>query len=137
MHWTFAATGSIYRPPNAPLLRALWSLLDGIWGIFKGSWRVLGYSTILASGLRKHVEYGCWDLIPYEPLEATLVPPGPLKRFRFKRQLLRVPFKDTMLYSTLLYYTILYYEAVLNMLMSSLQHFLDSSTCCHQGGRRL
>ena len=29
------------RPPNVPLLRALWSLLDGIWGISKGSWGVL------------------------------------------------------------------------------------------------
>ena len=26
------------RPPNVPLLRALWSLLDGIWGLLKGSW---------------------------------------------------------------------------------------------------
>ena len=25
------------RPPNVPLLRALWSLLDGIWGLLKGS----------------------------------------------------------------------------------------------------
>ena len=29
------------RPPNVPLLRALWSLLDGIWGLLKGSWGVL------------------------------------------------------------------------------------------------
>ena len=29
------------RPPNVPLLRALWSLLDGIWGFLKGSWGVL------------------------------------------------------------------------------------------------
>ena len=29
------------RPPNVPLLRALWSLLDGIWGVLKGSWGVL------------------------------------------------------------------------------------------------
>ena len=28
-----------YRPPNVPLLRAIWSLLDGIWGLLKGSWR--------------------------------------------------------------------------------------------------
>ena len=28
-------------PPNVPLLRALWSLLDGIWGVLKGSWGVL------------------------------------------------------------------------------------------------
>ena len=27
--------------PNVPLLRALWSLLDGIWGVLKGSWEVL------------------------------------------------------------------------------------------------
>ena len=31
------------RPPNVPLLRALWSLLDGIWGFLKGSWGVLAY----------------------------------------------------------------------------------------------
>ena len=31
----------IPRPPNVPLLRALWSLLVGIWGILKGSWGVL------------------------------------------------------------------------------------------------
>ena len=29
------------RPPNVPLLRALWSLLDAIWGVLKGSWGVL------------------------------------------------------------------------------------------------
>ena len=29
------------RPPNLPLLGALWSLLDGIWGVLKGSWEVL------------------------------------------------------------------------------------------------
>ena len=28
-------------PPNVPLLRALWSLLDGIRGVLKGSWGVL------------------------------------------------------------------------------------------------
>ena len=27
-----------YIPPNVPLLRAFWSLLDGIWGVLKGSW---------------------------------------------------------------------------------------------------
>ena len=31
----------IPRPPNVPLLRALWYLLVGIWGILKGSWVVL------------------------------------------------------------------------------------------------
>ena len=31
----------IPRPPNVPLLRAFWSLLDGIWGSLKGSWGVL------------------------------------------------------------------------------------------------
>ena len=29
------------RPPNVPLLRAIWSVLDGIWGVLKGSWGVL------------------------------------------------------------------------------------------------
>ena len=28
-------------PANVPLLRALWSLLDGIWGVLKGSGGVL------------------------------------------------------------------------------------------------
>ena len=32
---------SLPRPPNVPLLRALWSLLDGIWCVLKGSWGVL------------------------------------------------------------------------------------------------
>ena len=31
----------IPRPPNVPLLRAFWSLLDGIYGVLKGSWGVL------------------------------------------------------------------------------------------------
>ena len=34
------------RPPNVPLLTALWFLLDGIWGVLTGSWGVLEYSTI-------------------------------------------------------------------------------------------
>ena len=37
----------IPRPPNVPLLRALWSLLDGIWGLLKGSWGVLVGSPVL------------------------------------------------------------------------------------------
>ena len=32
---------SIPRPPNVPLLRALWSVLDGIWGLLKGSLGIL------------------------------------------------------------------------------------------------
>ena len=32
---------SLPRAPNIPLLRALWSLLDGTWGVLKGSWGVL------------------------------------------------------------------------------------------------
>ena len=32
------------RPPNVPLLRPLWSLLDSIWGVLKGTWGVLDYS---------------------------------------------------------------------------------------------
>ena len=28
--------------PNVLLLRAFWSVLDGIWGVLKGSWGVLG-----------------------------------------------------------------------------------------------
>ena len=41
------------RPPNVPLLRAVWSLLDGIWGVLKGSWGVLVVSRfwVLSLGL--------------------------------------------------------------------------------------
>ena len=35
------------RPPNVPLLRAVWSLLDAIWGVLKGSWGVLVGSVFL------------------------------------------------------------------------------------------
>ena len=50
------------RPPNVPLLRALWSLLDGIWGLLKGSWGVLVLRTILyiyplAPGAARHTRY--------------------------------------------------------------------------------
>ena len=34
-------------PPNVPLLRALWSLLDGIWGLLKGSWGVLEIEQVM------------------------------------------------------------------------------------------
>ena len=37
----FAVLSCCPRPPNVPLLRALWSLLDGIWGVLEGSWGVL------------------------------------------------------------------------------------------------
>ena len=34
--------GVLEGPPNVPLFRALWSLLDCIWGLFKkGSWELL------------------------------------------------------------------------------------------------
>ena len=39
-----AVHGGPPRPPNVPLLRALWSLLDGILGSSKGSWRSLPLS---------------------------------------------------------------------------------------------
>ena len=29
------------RPPDVPLLRALWYLLDDLWGLLKGGWGVL------------------------------------------------------------------------------------------------
>ena len=35
------------RPPNVPLLRALWSRLDAIWSLLKGSWGVLGCFDLL------------------------------------------------------------------------------------------
>ena len=34
-------------PPNVPLLRPLWSLLDGIWGVLKSSSGVLVYNEVL------------------------------------------------------------------------------------------
>ena len=34
-------------PPNVPLFRALWSLLDGIWGSLRRSWGVLVYCSVL------------------------------------------------------------------------------------------
>ena len=45
------------RLPNVPLLRALWSLLDGIWGVLKGSW-------------------GCWYFCLYSISEMPGHPPS-------------------------------------------------------------
>ena len=42
--WTYKCP--IPTPPNVPLLRALWYLLDGIWGLLKGSWGVLVVTSI-------------------------------------------------------------------------------------------
>ena len=36
-------------PPNVPLLRPLWSLLDGIGGSLKGSWGVLDKTLLCGS----------------------------------------------------------------------------------------
>ena len=36
-------------PPKVPLVRASWSLLDGIWGVLKGSWGVLVGTWALAA----------------------------------------------------------------------------------------
>ena len=44
----------IPRPPNVPLLKALWSLLDGIWGVLKGSWGVLVAIVLRGRGLSKY-----------------------------------------------------------------------------------
>ena len=53
-------------PPNVPLLRALWSPLDGILGVLKGSWGVLVYIYIriqqllyLCLHVRLRVMYVC------------------------------------------------------------------------------
>ena len=35
---TNSQAAKLPRLPNVPLVRALWSILDGIWGILKGSW---------------------------------------------------------------------------------------------------
>ena len=45
------------RPPlfSVPLLRALWSLLDGVWGVLKGSWGVLGKPVAYHKALRTHI----------------------------------------------------------------------------------
>ena len=42
---TFQLSGAYLLPwpPNAPLVRALWSLLDGIWRALKTTWAVLVY----------------------------------------------------------------------------------------------
>ena len=41
----------IPTPPNVPLLRALWSLLDGIWGLLRGGWGVLVLELVLVPRL--------------------------------------------------------------------------------------
>ena len=60
-------------PPTVPLLRALWSVLDGIWGVLKGSWRVLDILGLLGckgiekrcvGTLRAHLR-GTWDVEGY------------------------------------------------------------------------
>ena len=35
------------RPPNVPLIRALWPLFGGTWGLFDSSWVVLEPSTVI------------------------------------------------------------------------------------------
>ena len=52
--------GSIPRPPNVPLLRALWSLLDGTWGLLKGSSGVLVQTANMEFGPPK--PYMVWFL---------------------------------------------------------------------------
>ena len=39
------------RAPNVALLRAFWSLFDGIWGLLKGSWGVLVWALGFFKGL--------------------------------------------------------------------------------------
>ena len=48
---------TLLDPPNVPLLRALWSLLDCIWGVVEGSWGVL-------AGPNNHNLSGFWDQSP-------------------------------------------------------------------------
>ena len=45
--WTCHSYICVPRPPNVPLLRALWSLLDGIWGVLKGSRGLLVYDVFV------------------------------------------------------------------------------------------
>ena len=49
------------RPPNVPLSRALWSLLDGSWGVLKGSWGVLDITYFGVSSLVTLLSWGCLE----------------------------------------------------------------------------
>ena len=61
----------IPRPPNVPLLRAFWSLLDGIWGVLKSCWGVLVHTHIdicvdmYGVGSLGHVSVGARGLPPW------------------------------------------------------------------------
>ena len=39
----FQETTALEFPQQKPLVRALWSPLDGIWGVLRGSWEVPGH----------------------------------------------------------------------------------------------
>ena len=62
------------RAPNAPLLRAFWSVLGGIWGSIKGSWGVLDQSATMEFRL-KHL-FLCGLLVPNSMLALSLDPLG-------------------------------------------------------------
>ena len=58
----FLAVHGLPTPPYVPLLRASWSLLDGIWGSLKGSW-------------------GCWygdveGIWPFKPISSEQAQPA-------------------------------------------------------------
>ena len=70
----------ISTPPNIPLLRALWSLLDGIWGVLKGSWGVLVELKVM---IWQHLQCPCiyhtaawnlweWDQLPRRDLNRSM-----------------------------------------------------------------
>ena len=58
-------------PPNIPLLRALWSVLDGTWGLLKGSWGVLVHS-VIATLLQIDMEVEMRPSQDYYPLYRAL-----------------------------------------------------------------
>ena len=47
--WQSVCLPVLLDPPNVVLLRAFWSLFDGIWGLLKGSWGVLAINDFRAN----------------------------------------------------------------------------------------
>ena len=60
-------------PANVPLLRAFWSLLDGIWGSLKGSWRVpISWSHFISKPLGELYPYWLLYLVLMKKLELLI-----------------------------------------------------------------
>ena len=90
------------RPPNVPLLRALWSLLDGIWGILKGSWGVLVHREVSKSQWPSISKYwGFYYKDTYnEAMESAICVHGYMYRTGDLPQALRTPQKGHELKQT-------------------------------------